>query len=177
MKPINYMLKRWTDFARFLDDGRICLSTDGVEKRKSSTPRPFLYRWRFGARRFCCPCRHHSLVSLLGSRHVLVFPLADFLDPVVVTRSRFAVFARSASLERDFPQFHGRERRPRKRVLFLFRQYMPNSTCQIITTSLRAVATAAAGAPRVRRTRSKKARNGPGASFADHAASTSIFRA
>ena len=41
LKPINYMLKRWSDFARFLDDGRICLSTDGVEKRKSSTPARF----------------------------------------------------------------------------------------------------------------------------------------
>ena len=25
LKPINYMLKRWADFARFLDDGRISL--------------------------------------------------------------------------------------------------------------------------------------------------------
>ncbi|MCP1975501.1 hypothetical protein AB7M56_000230 [Bradyrhizobium elkanii] len=32
LKPINYMLRRWDDFARFLDDGRICLTTDGVEK-------------------------------------------------------------------------------------------------------------------------------------------------
>ena len=34
--PIDYMLKRWDDFARFLDDGRICLTTDGVEKGESS---------------------------------------------------------------------------------------------------------------------------------------------
>lgn len=26
LKPVNYMLRRWADFARFLDDGRICLS-------------------------------------------------------------------------------------------------------------------------------------------------------
>ncbi|KRP88614.1 hypothetical protein AOQ73_27785 [Bradyrhizobium pachyrhizi] len=32
LKPMNYMLRRWDDFARFLDDGRICLTTDGVEK-------------------------------------------------------------------------------------------------------------------------------------------------
>jgi len=31
-QPIDYMLKRWDAFARFLDDGRICLTTDGVEK-------------------------------------------------------------------------------------------------------------------------------------------------
>jgi transposase len=32
LKPINYMLKRWTDFARFLDDGRICLSNNAAER-------------------------------------------------------------------------------------------------------------------------------------------------
>jgi len=31
-KPMNCMLRRWEGFARFLDDGRICLTTDGVEK-------------------------------------------------------------------------------------------------------------------------------------------------
>jgi hypothetical protein len=38
-KAIDYMLTRWLAFSRFLDDGRICLTTDGVEKRKSSTCR------------------------------------------------------------------------------------------------------------------------------------------
>ena len=32
LKPINYMLKRWADFARFLDDGRICLSNNAAER-------------------------------------------------------------------------------------------------------------------------------------------------
>ncbi|MDX8475383.1 IS66 family transposase [Mesorhizobium dulcispinae] len=32
LKPINYMLKRWTDFARFIDDGRICLSNNAAER-------------------------------------------------------------------------------------------------------------------------------------------------
>ena len=32
LKPINYMLKRWSDFARFLDDGRICLSNNCAER-------------------------------------------------------------------------------------------------------------------------------------------------
>ena len=32
LKPINYMLKRWTDFARFLDDGRICLTNNAAER-------------------------------------------------------------------------------------------------------------------------------------------------
>ena len=31
---MDYVLKRWDAFTRFLSDGRICLTTDGVEKRK-----------------------------------------------------------------------------------------------------------------------------------------------
>ena len=33
-KAIDYMLTRWGAFTRFLDDGRICLTTDGVGKRE-----------------------------------------------------------------------------------------------------------------------------------------------
>ena len=32
-KAMDYMLKRWPAFTRFLDDGKICLTTDGVDKR------------------------------------------------------------------------------------------------------------------------------------------------
>ncbi len=31
-KAFDYMLRRWDTFARFLEDGRVCLTTDGVEK-------------------------------------------------------------------------------------------------------------------------------------------------
>ena len=31
-KALNYMLKRWDSFARFLDDGRICLSNNAAER-------------------------------------------------------------------------------------------------------------------------------------------------
>ena len=31
-KTINYMLKAWPDFARFLDDGRICLTNNAAER-------------------------------------------------------------------------------------------------------------------------------------------------
>jgi transposase len=31
-KPIDYMLKRWDRFARFLDDGRICLTNNAAER-------------------------------------------------------------------------------------------------------------------------------------------------
>ncbi|WP_414646163.1 IS66 family transposase [Bradyrhizobium sp. 2S1] len=32
LKPINYMLRRWDGFARFLDDGRICLTNNCAER-------------------------------------------------------------------------------------------------------------------------------------------------
>ena len=31
-KAMDYMLKRWASFARFLDDGRICLSNNAAER-------------------------------------------------------------------------------------------------------------------------------------------------
>jgi transposase len=31
-KPIDYMLKRWSRFAGFLDDGRICLTKNAAER-------------------------------------------------------------------------------------------------------------------------------------------------
>ena len=31
-KAMDYMLKRWTAFTRFLDDGRICLSNNAAER-------------------------------------------------------------------------------------------------------------------------------------------------
>jgi hypothetical protein len=31
-KPIDYMLKRWGDFARFAEDGRICLTNNAAER-------------------------------------------------------------------------------------------------------------------------------------------------
>ena len=32
IKPIDYMLRRWAGFARFLDDGRACLSNNAAER-------------------------------------------------------------------------------------------------------------------------------------------------
>ena len=31
-EPIDYMLKRWAGFARFIDDGRICLTNNAAER-------------------------------------------------------------------------------------------------------------------------------------------------
>jgi transposase len=32
LKPINYLLSRWSDFARFVDDGRLCLTNNAAER-------------------------------------------------------------------------------------------------------------------------------------------------
>nr|WP_283811014.1 transposase [Bradyrhizobium vignae] len=32
LKPMNYMLRRWADFAASSDDGRICLSNNAAER-------------------------------------------------------------------------------------------------------------------------------------------------
>jgi len=31
-EPIDYMLKRWDRFARFIDDGRVCLTNNAAER-------------------------------------------------------------------------------------------------------------------------------------------------
>ena len=31
-KAINYMLRRWTAFTRFLDDGRVCITNNAAER-------------------------------------------------------------------------------------------------------------------------------------------------
>src|ERR1019366_8525123 len=36
-KAMDYMLKRWTAFTRFLDDGRICLSNNAAERALRGT--------------------------------------------------------------------------------------------------------------------------------------------
>ncbi|MER8752196.1 transposase, partial [Mesorhizobium sp. M1050] len=35
-KAFNYMLRRWSSFTRFLDDGRICLSNNAAERARKS---------------------------------------------------------------------------------------------------------------------------------------------
>ena len=98
-KAIRYMLTRWPSFTRFLDDGRVCLSTDDAEKRESSARRSGLGR---SLGRLFLPRHHHPLVGLLGTPNVVGFSLSDLLDPIVATWSRLAIFAWSAGLERSF---------------------------------------------------------------------------
>ena len=69
-KAIDYMLKRWIAFTRFLDDGRMCLSNNAAERglrgialgRKS---------WLF--------CGSDEGASCCSSHHLLINP-ADFVD-------------------------------------------------------------------------------------------------
>ncbi|MDA9512176.1 hypothetical protein XI04_03705 [Bradyrhizobium sp. CCBAU 11430] len=56
-KPIDYMLHRWDRFTRFVDDERICLTTDGVEKSLPSV--------RSNRFLVLLPGRHHAFVGLL----------------------------------------------------------------------------------------------------------------
>ena len=95
----RYAVSRWTALTRYLDDGRLEMSTDGAEKRKSSARRSGHGR---SLGRLFLPRRHHSLVGLLGTPHVVGFPLADLLDPIVATWSRLAILAWSAGFERCF---------------------------------------------------------------------------
>jgi hypothetical protein len=37
-KAIDYMLTRWPAFARFLDDGRICLTNNAAERAFAAWP-------------------------------------------------------------------------------------------------------------------------------------------
>jgi len=32
VRPIDYMLKRWDRFARFIDDGRVCITNNAAER-------------------------------------------------------------------------------------------------------------------------------------------------
>jgi hypothetical protein len=95
----RYATSRWTALTRYVGDGRLEMSTDGADKRESSAGRSGHGRSRG---RLFLPRRHHSLVGLLSTPHVIGFPLADLLNPVVPTWSRLAILARSASFERCF---------------------------------------------------------------------------
>jgi hypothetical protein len=37
-KAINYMLRRWAAFSRFLDDGRVCISNNAAERALRCVP-------------------------------------------------------------------------------------------------------------------------------------------
>lgn len=84
IKPIDYLLKRWSDFARFTEDGRICLTTDGVEKRESS---------HGGSWGLFLPCPDHLLVGPFGTCDILHLAMPYFFDPIVMAGTGLAVLA------------------------------------------------------------------------------------
>jgi len=65
-KALDYMLTRWPAFTRFLDEGRICMTTNGVEKGKSSARGHCRSARRFWFGGFLIPCSDQVLVRLLG---------------------------------------------------------------------------------------------------------------
>jgi hypothetical protein len=117
-KKMDYMLNAWAAFAAFLEDGRICLTTDGVEKPQSSSGGRFFRLW--------LPSCDHALVCLLSARDIACFAVPDFLDPVVAGRTRLAVRPRCSRRQLHLAQLHGRERRPRIGVFRPARQNVPD---------------------------------------------------
>jgi hypothetical protein len=157
-KAMSYMLKRWDAFTRFLDDGRICLT---VEKPQTSSSSSFLW--------LLTPRCHHSLVGSLVI-HLLV---SDFLNPIVPAGTGFAILSRCASLQRNLAELHRGKRRSGKVVLRISRQHVPDHHSQFA----RCCYGRGCGATFTLNSDKKTARSGPGAVFADQAASTSILRA
>jgi hypothetical protein len=98
-RAMDYMLKRWPAFTRFLEDGRICISTDGADKSKSeSAHRSCLDPpgWRP-----CRPGRDHAFVGLLRALDIVHLALPDLLDPVVAPWPGLAELAGGAGPEGD----------------------------------------------------------------------------
>ncbi len=122
-KAMDYMLKRWDTFSRFLSDGRICLTTDGVEKPQSSSGCSF--------RGLFTPRLDHPLVGTFGTLDVVHLLMPDLLDPVVPARTRLAVFAGRTSLQGHLSELHGGECRAGKRVLLLAGENMPDHHCEL----------------------------------------------
>ena len=68
-RAMDYMLDRWPSFSRLLDDGCVCMTTDGVKKPQSSSGDRFFW--------LLLPGRDHTLVRLLGPRHVAGLAISD----------------------------------------------------------------------------------------------------
>src|SRR3982074_3179755 len=64
-KAMDYMLKRWSVFTRFLDDGRICLSNNAAWRARDRFGSQVVVVLRLGSRRRACrrhvqPDRHRQ---------------------------------------------------------------------------------------------------------------------
>jgi len=118
------------------------------------------------------PRFHHSLVGPLVPLDVVHYLMPDHLDPVIPGGPALPCSRGASAFRAIFRSFMAVNAGRAKAY-----SVSPHHTCQTITASFRAVATAAAAAPRLFWIRTKAARSGPGAVLADQAASTSILRA
>jgi transposase len=91
-KAMDYLLKRWAAFTRFLDDGRICLTTDGVEKRNLACSATIRFGCCSSFRRVLLPRGNHSLIGFFSPLDVFRLSLANLFDPIIAAWSGFAVF-------------------------------------------------------------------------------------
>jgi transposase len=117
-KAMDYMLKRWKTFTRVLDDSRICLTTDGVEKPQTSSSSRFFW--------LVLPSCHHLLIGPLSPFDIVHLLVPDFPNPVVAAWARFSIFSRRSRLECQLAELHRGERRSGKRVFGLSRQHVPD---------------------------------------------------
>src|SRR6185503_12708544 len=74
-KAIAYSLNHWDALVRFLDDGRLCMSTDDAEKADSSLSHRF---WRR-----CLPSGYHALIGSLGTLNIESLAFPDLPDPII----------------------------------------------------------------------------------------------
>jgi transposase len=105
-KAINYMLKRWTAFTLFLDDGRVCLCR--VDDRRGGVSLPVGYRRRFRA---APSVRAGMTPSPVAARQTgqADFPHPAFSRPIKPSLSA----GRCAVAERDTGRASRRDTRPR----------------------------------------------------------------
>jgi transposase len=54
-QPIDYMLKCWDRFARFIDDGRVCLTNNAAERA--------LRGFALGRKSWCSPVRSAAPIA------------------------------------------------------------------------------------------------------------------
>ena len=92
-EAIRYALARWKALSRYLSDGRLEMTTDGVEKPQT------VIRPQFS--RLLLPSSDHSFVSLFCPLDVLYLLVSDLPNPVVAAGTGFAVLSWRARLQKQ----------------------------------------------------------------------------
>ena len=121
-RAFRYALKRWSSFMLFLGDGRVCLTTDDVEKPLF----PLLSgRLRFG--RPVPPGFDHACVRGLRVGDQVHLSVPGLLDPVIPARPRpVAMRLGCAGAKSELAHLHRHEGRPSPAVGFLLGQEGPD---------------------------------------------------